>query len=124
MVDFMGRSPEDSDLAGIKILLQQLFLNSTVDLRALAEHIISRNYVGSVVKQALDDVEEEDDDEDSDVNDVFGITSVVNISKGQVNYFYTYYKLCPTCFYALKTFKDEFINFFRTKNVSSNYGNY
>lgn len=86
MVDFVGRTPEDPDFHGIKILLKQLFLKAQVDVSALSEHIISRNYVGSVVKQGLDgdDDVEESDDEDDDVNDVFGITTVVNISHSQV----------------------------------------
>lgn len=87
MVDFVGRTPEDPDFHGIKILLQQLFLKADVNVSALSEHIISRNYVGSVVKQGLDgddnDEESDDDDDDDDVNDVFGITTVVNISHSQ-----------------------------------------
>ncbi|CAK1541027.1 unnamed protein product [Leptosia nina] len=77
--DFEGRNPEDCDYHGIKQLLRQLFLKSNVDLGALAQIIISQNYVGSVVKQCLDDGIDDDDD---DVGDgVFGVTTVINITK-------------------------------------------
>ncbi|XP_026323075.1 protein BCCIP homolog [Hyposmocoma kahamanoa] len=78
--DFEGRNPEDCDFHGIKQLLRQLFLKSDVDLGGLAQIIISQNYVGSVVKQCLDDVME-DDDEDDGSDGVFGITTVINITK-------------------------------------------
>ncbi|XP_049880826.1 protein BCCIP homolog [Pectinophora gossypiella] len=79
--DFEGRNPEDCDFHGIKQLLRQLFLKSNVDLGALAQIIISQNYVGSVVKQCLDDGVDEDDDEDDGSDGVFGVTTVVNITK-------------------------------------------
>ncbi|KAK0183370.1 hypothetical protein PV327_001419 [Microctonus hyperodae] len=83
MVDFVGRIPEDSDFHGIKILLQQLFLKAHINVGALAKYIISRNYVGSVVKQSSDDQDDEEDEDDDDINDVFSVTSVINISHGQ-----------------------------------------
>ncbi|CAH0721166.1 unnamed protein product, partial [Brenthis ino] len=79
--DFEGRNPEDCDFHGIKQLLRQLFLKSNVDLGGLAQIIISQNYVGSVVKQCLDDGQDEDDDEDDGSDGVFGITTVLNITK-------------------------------------------
>lgn len=79
--DFEGRNPEDSDFHGIKQLLRQLFLKSNVDLGGLAQIIISQNYIGSVVKQCLDDGQEDDDDEDDGSDGVFGVTTVVNITK-------------------------------------------
>ena len=81
-VDFEGRNPQDPDFHGIKTLLQQLFLKAHIDLSNLTDLIIGQNYVGSVVKQSQDD--DECDDEDDDVNDVYGITTVVNISNRQV----------------------------------------
>ncbi|XP_061723367.1 protein BCCIP homolog [Cydia pomonella] len=78
--DFEGRNPEDYDFYGIKQLLRQLFLKSNVDLAGLAEIIISQNYVGSVVKQCLDDPADDDDDDDVD-DGVFGVTTVINITK-------------------------------------------
>lgn len=79
-VDFETRSPEDCDSHGLKQLLRQLFLKSNVDLEALAQIIISQNYVGSVVKQCLDDGQDDDDDDDGS-DGVFGITTVINITK-------------------------------------------
>ncbi|RVE48270.1 hypothetical protein evm_007127 [Chilo suppressalis] len=78
--DFEGRNPEDCDFHGIKQLLRQLFLKTNVDLGALAEIIISQNYIGSVVKQCLDEPEEDDEDDDGS-DGVFGITTVINITK-------------------------------------------
>ncbi|XP_034940137.1 protein BCCIP homolog [Chelonus insularis] len=84
MVDFVGRIPEDSDFHGIKNLLQQLFLKAHINIQALADYIISHNYVGSVVKQGVgDDDDDDDEDDDDDVNDVYGVTSIINISQGQ-----------------------------------------
>ncbi|XP_066580900.1 protein BCCIP homolog [Prorops nasuta] len=80
-VDFEGRNPQDPDFHGIKTLLTQLFLKAHVDLGSLTDLIITQNYVGSVVKQSED--LEESDDEESNANDVFGITTVVNISDRQ-----------------------------------------
>ncbi|XP_053619365.1 protein BCCIP homolog [Plodia interpunctella] len=78
--DFEGRNPEDCDFHGIKQLLRQLFLKSHVDLGGLAQIIISQNFVGSVVKQCLDEPED-DDDEDDGSDGVFGVTTVINITK-------------------------------------------
>ncbi|PNF16572.1 BCCIP-like protein [Cryptotermes secundus] len=80
-VDFEGRNPVDADFHGIKQLLQQLFLKAHINLSELADLIIGQNYVGSVVKQS--EVDSEDGDDDSDVNDVFGVTSVLNITEKQ-----------------------------------------
>lgn len=82
-VDFEGRNPEDPDYHGIKTLLQQLFLKAHLDLGGLTDLIIKQNYVGSVVKQSQDDPTS-DDEEDDDQNNVFGITTVVNVSNRQV----------------------------------------
>ncbi|XP_033322971.1 protein BCCIP homolog [Megalopta genalis] len=80
-VDFEGRNPLDPDYHGIKTLLQQLFLKAHIDLGGLTDLIISQNYVGSVVKQS-DDVEDSDDEE-NDINGVFGVTTIINLSSGQ-----------------------------------------
>ncbi|XP_046972992.1 protein BCCIP homolog [Vanessa cardui] len=81
LADFEGRNPEDCDFHGIKQLLRQLFLKSNVDLGALAQIIISQNYIGSVVKQCLDDGQDDDDDDDDGSDGVFGMTTVINITK-------------------------------------------
>lgn len=44
----------------------------------------AQNYIGSVVKQCLDDGLE-DDDEDDGSDGVFGITTVINITKRKVS---------------------------------------
>lgn len=93
-VDFEGRNPQDPDFHGIKTLLQQLFLKAHVDLTGLTELIIYQNYVGSVIKQSENvDEAEDDDDDDDDVNDVFGITTVINISNALVRSQYIIIKL-------------------------------
>ncbi|XP_058797989.1 protein BCCIP homolog [Phymastichus coffea] len=81
-VDFEGRNPEDPDFHGIKTLLQQLFLKAHIDLNKLTDLIIQQNYVGSVVKQSQDDLAS-DDEEDDDHDNVFGITTVINVSNRQ-----------------------------------------
>lgn len=92
-MDFEGRNPIDSDFHGIKQLLHQLFLKAHLSLSELTELIIGQNYVGSVIKQAFDGDEDSSDEEDdgSDANDVFGITTVVNLTEKQVtcSLFYT-----------------------------------
>jgi len=79
-VDFEGRSPVDSDYHGIKQLLQQLFLKAHINISDLADLIIGQNFIGSVVKQSDVDEEDDDDDDDSQLN-VFGVTTVVNITE-------------------------------------------
>lgn len=83
-VDFEGRNPIDSDFHGIKQLLNQLFLKAHLNLSELTDIIIGQNYVGSVIKQSMGDEEEDSDDEGDDVNDVFGITTVINLTEKQV----------------------------------------
>ncbi|KAG8222983.1 hypothetical protein J437_LFUL002706 [Ladona fulva] len=81
-VDFEGRNPIDSDFHGIKQLLQQLFLKAHVNLSELTDLIISQNYVGSVVKQSeIDEGSDDEDDDLADSNDVFGITTVINLTE-------------------------------------------
>jgi len=82
-VEFEGRSPIDSDFHGIKQLLHQLFLKAHINLSELTDLIISQNYVGSVVKQSDIDGESEDEDDDNSANEVFGITTVVNLTDKQ-----------------------------------------
>lgn len=84
-VDFEGRNPIDSDMDGIKQMLGQLFVKAHIDLSELAGIIVGQNYVGSVLKQAYTD--EEEDDEDEEMEDpcqiVFGVTTAVNLSNKQ-----------------------------------------
>merc|ERR1712133_241631 len=82
-VNFDAQTATDSDFHGIKRLLQQLFLKANVNLSALTDVILGQNHVGSVIKQApLDEDDEEDEDEmESDAGDeVFGISTVINLT--------------------------------------------
>ncbi|KAF7388628.1 hypothetical protein HZH68_012570 [Vespula germanica] len=81
-VDFEGRNPQDPDYHGIKTLLQQLFLKAHIDLGGLTDFIIAQNYIGSVVKQS-EDFEGSDEEDVEDTFDVFGITTVINITDRQ-----------------------------------------
>jgi len=78
-VDFEGRNPESQDFHGIKQLLQQLFLKAHLDLSQMSDMLIEQAGIGSVLKQTIDDDDDEDDDL-TDSLDVFGITSVLNVS--------------------------------------------
>jgi len=90
-VDFEGRNPIDSDFHGIKQLLNQLFLKAHLNLSELTDVIIGQNYVGSVIKQAYDEEVEGSEDEEDDAadseNQVFGITTVLNLTDKQVSPF-------------------------------------
>jgi len=79
-VDFEARTPEDCDFDGIKQLLHQLFLSSNINITELAELIIQQNYIGSIVRQT-DDVLDISDDEFDDLNEVFGITTLIDLNK-------------------------------------------
>ncbi|KAG7159327.1 protein BCCIP homolog [Homarus americanus] len=85
-VDFEGFQASDGDFHGIKRLLQQNFRGLEVDISGIADTVISQNYVGSVIKQVSGDDEEEDDDEEmpmdseEDVEQVFGVTTIINLT--------------------------------------------
>jgi len=78
-VEFEARSPEGEDFNGIKCLLQQLFLRSSiVDCSLLTDTILSQRGIGSVIKVcAPDEVEMEDGSDDP--NEVYAISTVVNL---------------------------------------------
>merc|ERR1711872_63689 len=82
-VNFDAQTASDTDFQGIKRLLQQLFLKANVNLSALTDVILGQNHVGSVIKQApFDDEEEEEDEMESDaVDEVFGISTVINLTQ-------------------------------------------
>lgn len=78
---FEGRNPEGQDFHGIKQLLCQLFLKAHIDLSQMSDMLINQTGVGSVLKQGFSDSDDEDEDtEMTDHSDVFGITSVINLS--------------------------------------------
>merc|ERR1712142_648848 len=82
-VNFDAQTATDADFHGIKRLLQQLFLKANVNLSALTDVILGQNHVGSVIKQApMDEEEEEDDEMETDnVEEVFGISTVINLTQ-------------------------------------------
>lgn len=82
-VEFEGRSPEVKDYHCIKQLLQQLFLKAPVNLSDMTSVLIHQPNIGSVIKQVtdVDDEEEDEDDDDDNADQVFGITSVINITE-------------------------------------------
>merc|ERR1711942_193161 len=86
-VNFDAQTASDADFHGIKRLLQQLFLKANVNLSAIADLILGQNHVGSVIKQAPYDGEEEDDDdmERDAVDEVFGISTVINLTQRLTN---------------------------------------
>lgn len=77
---FEGRNPEGQDFHGIKQLLSQLFLKAHINLGQMTDMLIGQSGVGSVLKQSYNDSDDEDDMELTDESDVFGITSVINLT--------------------------------------------
>jgi len=80
-VEFEARSPEEEDFHGITRLLQQLFLrNHVVNTSKLAEAILSQKHIGSVIKQSVGSQDDEsDDDEMDDPNQVYGVSTILNL---------------------------------------------
>lgn len=81
---FEGRNPEGQDFHGIKQLLLQLFLKAHIDLSQVSDMLINQKGVGSVLKQGLLDSDDEEDEDMTNQSDVFGITSVINLSAHKV----------------------------------------
>jgi len=80
-VEFEARSPEGEDFHGIKRLLQQLFLRSSVvDCSKLTDSILAQRGIGSVIKQSIPE-ELEGDDITDDPNEVYAISTVVNLAE-------------------------------------------
>lgn len=80
-VEFEGRNPESSDFHSVKQLLQQLFLKAQVNLSDMASLLVNQHNIGSVIKQVFDDEDENDEDDDVDSNQVFGITTIINMAE-------------------------------------------
>ncbi|XP_076044993.1 protein BCCIP homolog [Oratosquilla oratoria] len=84
-VDFEGFRAEDNDFHGIKQLIQMTFRGLDVDLSGIADTIISQNYVGSVIKQVSDEMDEDEEEEEEEAGEdelqqVFGVTTVINLT--------------------------------------------
>jgi len=92
-VEFEAFPPTEEDFSGIRCLLQQLFLKNAVDLSKLSDLIISQPEVSTVIKVVNNEDDDEnngesktnDDDDDESEEDVFGVTTVVNLRKHQDN---------------------------------------
>ncbi|KAJ7370363.1 hypothetical protein OS493_032538 [Desmophyllum pertusum] len=93
-VEFEAFPPVEEDFSGIRCLLQQLFLKSAVDLSILSDLIISQPEVSTVIKVVNDEDHEsngesknddDDDEEEESEDNVFGVTTVVNLKKHQEN---------------------------------------
>jgi len=79
-MDFEGVEAQDSDVLSMSRLLNQLVRESGVDPDQLAKLLVSQNYIGSVLKPSIDDIDL-DDNEDPEDQPVFAITSLVNITQ-------------------------------------------
>ncbi|XP_027058756.1 protein BCCIP homolog [Pocillopora damicornis] len=92
-VEFEAFPPNEEDFNGIRCLLQQLFLKSTLDLSKLSDLIISQPEVTTLIKVVNDDDQENngeaktdnDDNDDESEDGVFGLTTVIDLKKHKVN---------------------------------------
>lgn len=91
-VEFEAFPPTEEDFSGIRCLLQQLFQKSAVNLSKLCDLIISQPEVSTVIKVVNDEDQEsngESKDHDEETHeseeDVYGVTTVVNLKKHQDN---------------------------------------
>ncbi|XP_004700933.1 BRCA2 and CDKN1A-interacting protein [Echinops telfairi] len=82
-VEFEAYSISANDYAGVKKLLQQLFLKAPVNTAELTDLLIGQSHiVGSVIKQTGVS-EDSDDDVDVDEDEVFGFISLLNLTERQ-----------------------------------------
>ncbi|KAF5278397.1 hypothetical protein FQA39_LY05886 [Lamprigera yunnana] len=83
--DFEGRNLEEQDFNGIRQLLRQLFLKEHVDVSKISDMLIAQEGIGSVLKQSWNEDEEDDEEDDTltEALDVFGVTSVLNLSSNR-----------------------------------------
>lgn len=79
-VEFEAQTPMEKDFHGIKRLLERLFLMQHVDLSELADVIISQSDIGSTIKLAPED-EEEDGDDSSAEEEVYGVSTVLSMTQ-------------------------------------------
>lgn len=81
---FEGRNPEGQDFESIKQLLKQLFVTADIDLSPISDIIISQAGIGSVLKQCCNDSDDEEDMEMVEESDVYGVTTVLNLTQNRV----------------------------------------
>ena len=83
-VEFEARGPEEEDYQGIRRLLQQLFVrNTVVNIGKIAEAILGQKYLGSVIKQSVGEVEDDDEDDLDDPNEVYAVSTVISLAEKQ-----------------------------------------
>merc|ERR1712241_1585046 len=72
------------DYQGIRRLLQQLFVrNTVVNIGEIAEAILGQKYLGSVIKQSVGEVEDDDEDGLDDPNEVYAVSTVISLAEKQ-----------------------------------------
>ncbi|XP_060860890.1 BRCA2 and CDKN1A-interacting protein-like [Metopolophium dirhodum] len=79
-IKFAIRYPKYSDFNSIKRFLLQLFLKVKVDLPDMSSELIKQSNISIVIKQAFDSVKCKDNLNTS-YNQVFGISSIINITQ-------------------------------------------
>ncbi|XP_071480743.1 BRCA2 and CDKN1A-interacting protein-like [Diadema antillarum] len=79
-IEFEAFPPQDNDFHGIKRLLQQLFARTKVNTSELTDLILMQNHVGCVIKQSEAQLAEDSDSDDDDDDEIFGFTTVLNIT--------------------------------------------
>lgn len=82
-VDFDVRAPQIDDEAGIKMLLQQLYLGSQISTSVLTEEILKNNEIGNVIACVEPEDDGPEDMEYGDVNTIMGINTIVNLRSNQ-----------------------------------------
>ncbi|KAM7538400.1 hypothetical protein Aperf_G00000074444 [Anoplocephala perfoliata] len=85
-LELEGFSPAEQDRDGIIQMLNQLLpKTATLYLGGLADYIISRGRVGTVVKSSQSDSDDEEEDDDDDI--VFSTTSLINLFEPSLSQF-------------------------------------
>lgn len=89
LVGFESHPPIESDLDGVATLLRQTFLHF-VDCNSLAKHIISLKEITQVIalEPEDDDGEADADDEEEPDNDIYGVSSFIDLQVAKDNEFY------------------------------------
>jgi len=81
-MELEAQTPVENDFHGIKQLLTRLFLMLHVDASELSDMIIAQTNIGSTIKVAPDDYDEEEDKEaEADDDNVYGITTIISMKQ-------------------------------------------
>jgi protein BCP1 len=83
-VEFEAYEPIESDFNGIRKLINRCLLKEDVNISELTDEIIAQKNITLVIKQSLgdDDVEIEEDDDD-DLDEVYGVTSLLDLNSAK-----------------------------------------